>query len=140
MTVSSTVLAMTQWKGREGSDLVVLGAFLAMVVGIGGNVIAIKYISRAGDLDPFWAAASRFLVASAFFALVARGLRAPMPGGRAFVGALLYGVSIGAFFAFAYWGLQGAPAGLASVFLATSPCSPFCSPSSTVRSDFAGGA
>jgi drug/metabolite transporter (DMT)-like permease len=35
---------------------------------------------------------------------------------------LLYGaLSIGAFFAFAYWGLQGAPAGLASVFLATSP-------------------
>lgn len=113
---------MTQAKGRGGSDRLVLGAFLAMVIGIGGNVIAIKYIARAGDLDPFWAAASRFLVAGALFALVAYALRAPMPSGRALVGALLYGgLSIGAFFAFAYWGLQNAPAGLASVFLATSP-------------------
>ena len=108
--------------GSPGSDGAVITAFLAMVVGIGGNLIAVKYIARAGDLDPLWAAGSRFLVASAIFAVIAFILRAPMPRGRALVGALLYGtLSIGAFFAFAYLGLQQAPAGIAGVFLATSP-------------------
>lgn len=107
---------------RAGRDQATFVAFLVMVVGIGGNVIAIKYIARAGDLDPLWAAASRFFLATAIFAVVARVVRAPMPRGRALTGAVLYGaLSIGAFFAFAYWGLQEAPAGLASVFLATGP-------------------
>lgn len=99
-----------------------MSAFLAMVVFIGGNVIAIKFIDRAGDLDPMWAAASRFMVASAIFAVAASSRREPIPRGRALVGALLYGVlSIGAFFGFVYWGLQEAPAGMAGVVLATSP-------------------
>lgn len=107
---------------REARDRATLVAFLVMSVGIGGNVIAIKYIARAGDLDPLWAAASRFLLATAIFVVVARVVRAPTPRGRALVGAVLYGaLSIGAFFAFAYWGLQDAPAGLAGVFLATGP-------------------
>ncbi|MGH2691591.1 MAG: DMT family transporter [Actinomycetota bacterium] len=105
--------------GRDGATL---AAFLAMVVGIGGNVIAIKYIARAGDLDPLWAAASRFVLATLIFAVAARVVHAPMPRGRALVGALLYGaLSIGAFFAFGYWGLQEAPAGMAGVVLATGP-------------------
>ncbi|HEX9711860.1 MAG TPA: DMT family transporter [Actinomycetota bacterium] len=99
-----------------------LTAFVLMVFGIGGNVIAIKYIARAGDLDPFWAAASRFLLATLIFTIVARRARAALPRGRALLGAALYGaLSIGAFFSFTYWGLQQAPAGLASVFLATGP-------------------
>lgn len=113
---------MSQAEPRLGSDGMVMAAFLAMVVGIGGNVIAIKYISSAGDLDPLWAAASRFVFASAIFAIAALGLRAAMPRGRALVGALLYGaLSVGAFFGFVYWGLQEAPAGMAGVFLATGP-------------------
>jgi drug/metabolite transporter (DMT)-like permease len=109
-------------EARTGSDRATLAAFLFMVVFIGGNVIAIKYIARAGDLDPLWAAASRFLLATAIFAVVARVIRAPMPRGPALVGAVLYGaLSIGAFFGFAYWGLQDAPAGLAGVVLATGP-------------------
>lgn len=99
-----------------------MAAFVAMVVGIGGSVIAVKYIARAGDLDPLWAAASRFLAASALFTAGAVVLRAPMPRGRALVGALLYGVlAIGAFYAFIYWGLQKSPAGIAGVILATGP-------------------
>ena len=93
-----------------------------MVVGIAGNVISVKYIARAGDLDPLWAAASRFVLAAAIFAAAAAVLRAPMPRGRALLGAVLYGaLTIGAFFAFVYWGLQKTPAGLAGVFLATGP-------------------
>ncbi len=113
---------MAEEQIRAGSDGVVMAAFLAMVVGIGGNVIAVKYIAIADDLDPLWAAASRFVAASVIFAIAALSLRAPMPRGRALVGALLYGVlSIGAFFGFVYWGLQEAPAGMAGVFLATGP-------------------
>lgn len=107
---------------RNTSDRTTLAAFLLMVLTMGGNVTAIKYIARAGDLDPLWAAASRFLLATVIFAAVARVVRAPMPRGRALVGALLYGaLSIGAFFGFVYWGLQRAPASLAGVFLATGP-------------------
>jgi drug/metabolite transporter (DMT)-like permease len=113
---------LEEGEARAGRDWATIAAFLVMSVGIGGNVIAIKYIARAGDLDPLWAAASRFLLATAIFAVVALVVRAPMPRGRALAGAVLYGaLSIGAFFAFAYWGLQEAPAGLAGVFLATGP-------------------
>ncbi len=113
---------MTEGKAHAGSDGVVMAAFLAMVVGIGGNVIAVKYIASAGDIDPLWAAASRFVVASAIFCIAAVILRAPIPRGRAAVGALLYGaLSIGAFFGFVYWGLQEAPAGMSGVVLATGP-------------------
>jgi drug/metabolite transporter (DMT)-like permease len=93
-----------------------------MTVGIAGNVIAVKYIARAGDLDPMWAAASRFVLAALLFAVAARVVGAPMPRGRALLGAVLYGaLTIGTFFAFVYWGLQEAPAGLAGVILATGP-------------------
>lgn len=113
---------MTDEQTRTGSDGIVMAAFFAMVVFIGGNVVAIKYIARADDLDPLWAAASRFLIASAIFAIAALSLRAPMPHGRALLGAFLYGMlSIGGFFGLVYLGLQEAPAGIAGVFLATGP-------------------
>lgn len=108
------------------SDRITLLAFIAMVVGIAGNVVAVKYIARDGDLDPLWAAASRFFLATLIFVVIARVARAPIPRGRALVGAVLYGaLSIGAFFGFVYWGLQEAPVGMAGVFLATSPLATF---------------
>ena len=89
------------------NDRLTLAAFLVMVAGIGGNVIAIKYIARAGDLDPLWAAASRFGVATAIFIVIARVQRAAFPRGRALAGALLYGaLSLGGFFGFAYWAFR----------------------------------
>lgn len=106
----------------ERADRLTLIAFVAMVLGVGGNVVAVRYIAREGALDPMWAAASRFLVATLLYAVIARAVRAPMPRGQALVGAVLYGAfSIGGFFALVYWGLQEAPAGMAGVFLATSP-------------------
>ena len=93
-----------------------------MVVGIAGNITAVKYLARDGDLDPMWAAASRFVIAAMIFTAIALAQRAHMPRGRALLGAVLYGaLTIGAFFAFVYWGLQEAPAGIAGVFLATGP-------------------
>ena len=105
-----------------GANRITIAAFLAMTVGIAGNLTAVKYMARAGDLDPMWAAASRLLLAALIFALAARVMHAPMPRGRALLGAVLYGaLTIGAFFAFVYLGLQEAPAGLSGVILATGP-------------------
>ena len=93
-----------------------------MVVGMGGNAVGVRSIAQAEDMDLLWAASSRFIVAALIFLAAALVVRAPMPRGRALLGAVLYGaLSIGAFFALVYWGLQEAPAGLAGVVLATGP-------------------
>ncbi|HVL91663.1 MAG TPA: EamA family transporter, partial [Actinomycetota bacterium] len=103
-------------------DRVTGAAFVGMVAGIAGNVVAVKYVARAGDQDPMWAAASRFALATAIFLVIAIAVRAAFPVGRALAGALLYGsLTFGGFFVFAYLGLQRAPVGIASVVLATGP-------------------
>jgi drug/metabolite transporter (DMT)-like permease len=106
-----------------GPDRTTLGAFALFVTLAGGNVIAVRSVSCEGcELDPFWAAASRFLLAALILAAITLVLRAGMPRGRALFGAVLYGVlGFGAAFAFAYWGLQRVSAGFGAVFLATVP-------------------
>ncbi len=109
-------------RGSSGLDRATLIAFIVMVIGIGGNVVSVRSIARAGDLEPAWAAASRFLLATLIFFAIVRVMRAPLPRGRALAGAALYGaLSIGGFFGFVYWGLQDAPAAMGAVFLATNP-------------------
>ena len=56
----------------------------------GGNPVGVAIV--VDELDPIWAAAVRFLAAGAIFALATVLLRVPLPHGRAFTGALLYGV------------------------------------------------
>ena len=104
-------------------DRATLAAFALFVTLAGGNVVAVRSVSCAGcELDPFWAAATRFLSASLILAAIALAFRAGMPRGRALVGAVLYGaLGFGAAFAFAYWGLQRVSAGFGAVFLATVP-------------------
>jgi drug/metabolite transporter (DMT)-like permease len=106
-----------------GPDRTTLAAFVAFVTLAGGNVIAVRSVSCEDcELDPFWAAASRFLLASLILTAIALVVRGGMPRGRALLGAALYGVlGFGAAFAFAYWGLQRVSAGLGAVFLATVP-------------------
>ncbi|MGI8708464.1 MAG: DMT family transporter [Actinomycetota bacterium] len=107
---------------RGGTDRLTLGAFVALVVAAGGNVVGVKYVLREPNLGPLWAAAARFFFATLIFAVIARVLRSPFPRGRALLGAVLYGaLSFGGFFGFVYWGLVDAPAGLAGIFLATVP-------------------
>jgi drug/metabolite transporter (DMT)-like permease len=100
-----------------------LAAFVTFVTLAGGNVLAVRSVSCEDcELDPFWAAASRFLLASLILAAIALVVRGGMPRGRALLGAVLYGVlGFGAAFAFAYSGLQRVSAGLGAVFLATVP-------------------
>jgi drug/metabolite transporter (DMT)-like permease len=110
-------------QGTIGPDRATLAAFATFVTLAGGNVIAVRSVSCEDcELDPFWAAASRFLLASLILAAIALVVRGGMPRGRALLGAVLYGVlGFGAAFAFAYWGLQRVSAGLGAVFLATVP-------------------
>lgn len=126
--VSSPSLGPSGADGQDGAsppspDAATLAAFIGIVVVAGGNAVAIRYSScEACELDPFWGAATRFLLASVIFAGVARALGAALPRGRALAGASLYGaLQFGAGFGLIYWGLVHAPAGLGQVLLASTP-------------------
>jgi drug/metabolite transporter (DMT)-like permease len=108
---------------RERPDPTTLMAFLALATIAGGNAVAIRYTScETCELDPFWGAATRFLLASVIFVVIARAFRAEMPRGRALLGAVLYGaLQFGAGFGLVYWGLVHAPAGLGQMLLACVP-------------------
>ena len=108
---------------RSGPDAATLAAFLSLVVIAGGNAPAIRYIScETCELEPFWGAAMRFLLASAAFVVIARVLRAALPRGRALLGAFLFGaLQYGAGFGLVYWGLVQAHAGLGQVLIASVP-------------------
>lgn len=95
-------------------------AFAGIVLFGGLNAVSVKFAGK--ELEPFWSAALRVIIASAvLFALV--GLRhVPLPRGRALVGSMLYGVlGFGTFLGLIYWGLLETPAGLAMVVLALVP-------------------
>lgn len=99
---------------------VTAAAFAALVVLAGLNFVAIRFSNR--ELPPFEAASVRFAVAGLFFLAYARMRRISLPRGRALAGAASFGLL--AFFgayAFLYWGLVAAPAGMASVALALVP-------------------
>src|SRR5262245_40777405 len=104
-------------------DRVTLGAFFLFVTLASGNVVAVRQVSCEGcDLQPFWAAASRFLLAAVILTAIGLVLRTGVPRGRALVGAVLYGIlGFAGAFAFAYWGLQHVSAGFGAVLLATVP-------------------
>jgi drug/metabolite transporter (DMT)-like permease len=108
---------------RREPDPATLVAFLVSVTIAGGNAPAIRYVScESCELDPFWAAATRFFLAALIFAVIARGLGLEMPRGPALLGAVLFGVlQFGAGFGLVYWGLVSAPAGLGQVLLASVP-------------------
>jgi drug/metabolite transporter (DMT)-like permease len=95
-------------------------AFVLMVVFAGGNPVAVRF-SNSG-LPPFWGAAIRFAAAALIFWIIVLVRRIALPRGRALMGALLYGLlAVGAAYAFLYWGLLRAPAGLAGAVLAFVP-------------------
>ncbi|HZD16739.1 MAG TPA: EamA family transporter [Actinomycetota bacterium] len=100
-----------------------LAAFIVLVVAAGGNAPAIRYVSCGScELDPFWGAAMRFLLAGLILAGIALGLRSGMPRGRALLGSVLFGaLQFGAGFGLVYWGFVRAPAGLGQVLLALVP-------------------
>jgi len=101
-------------------DIATMLAFVALVVLIAGNTVAVRLVSR--QLPLFWGAGTRFAAAGLIFALVVSVRRLPLPRGRALVAALVFGVlQFGLGLALGYWAMQRVPAGLASLILALVP-------------------
>jgi drug/metabolite transporter (DMT)-like permease len=102
------------------SDRGTLAAFAVAVLVGGLNFVAVRFSNR--ELPPFEGAALRFAAASlAFLAYVGmRGIA--LPRGRSLIGAVLFGLlGFSGAYAFLYWGLVSAPAGMGSVALALVP-------------------
>lgn len=107
---------------RPGLDTI--GAFIGVAVLGGLNAIAVKQV--VAELDPFWSAGARFLVAglllAGFVALTGRSF----PRGRSLYGAVLYGaLGFAASYALLYAALRDVPAVTAMVFLALVPLETF---------------
>ena len=101
-------------------DRVTLTAFTLLVLLGGLNFPAVK--ATVQELAPMWSAGVRFTAAALLLLGVVLVRRLPFPRGRALAGTLLFGsLSFGAFYAFAYWGIERLPAGLSSVVLASAP-------------------
>jgi drug/metabolite transporter (DMT)-like permease len=106
-------------QARRG-DRATLVAFGALVVLVGANVVAIRFSNR--ELAPLWGAGLRFGLAAILFWVLVTARRSPLPRGRALAGAALYGLlGFAAFFAFLYYGLVRASAGLGQIVTALVP-------------------
>jgi drug/metabolite transporter (DMT)-like permease len=111
----------TQDQARSDSpDRSVPIAFVLFILVGGGASVAIR-ITYA-ELAPFWAAASRFILAALVFWALAFFKRIPFPKGRALVGALLFGtLTVGLAFLLISWGLVATPASRYQILMATVP-------------------
>ena len=109
------------WLGR---DPVTLGAFIGVAVLGGLNAIAAKASVR--ELDPFWSAGSRFLVAGLLLVVVVLASGRAFPRGASLRGAILYGaIALAGSFGFIYPALRDVPAATAMVFIALVPLETF---------------
>jgi drug/metabolite transporter (DMT)-like permease len=101
-------------------DRATLAAFVASSVLAGGNAVAIRFSNR--ELDPLWGASLRFLLAAALLLGLMAALRLAVPRGRAFAGAVVFGLlQFGATYALAYYALVELHAGFGQILLALVP-------------------
>jgi drug/metabolite transporter (DMT)-like permease len=106
--------------GINGQNRATLIAFILLVIVGGSNAVAVRVSNL--ELPPFWGAATRFGAAALIFWFIVLLRRITLPKGKALVGALIYGLlSVGAAYAFLYWGLLRVPAGMTMVVLAFVP-------------------
>ena len=102
---------------RDGTAL---AAFISGTVLAGGNAVGVRVSNR--ELEPFWGAGLRFLLAACLLGAVMAVMRLPLPRGRALLGVLLYGTLIfGGAFSFTYYALVRIHAGLGQTLLALVP-------------------
>lgn len=105
-------------------DKLTLLAYGFTIFFAGTNFVAVRF--TVAELPPFWGATIRFAAAALIFWGIVLLRGSPFPDQRALLGILLFGfLSIGANYAFLYWGLQSIPAGLTSVFIALVPLMTF---------------
>src|SRR4051812_50082992 len=101
-------------------DGVLVAAFAAIAVLVGGNAVGIRFSNR--ELDPLWGAGLGFALAAIVLGAAMAVLKLRLPRGRALTGALLFGVlDVGGAFAFGYYALVELHAGFGSILLALVP-------------------
>jgi len=105
---------------RFDQDGAALAAFVTVAVLSGGNAVGVRVSNR--ELDPYWGAGLRFLLAACLLGVAVVALRLPLPRGRALLGSVLYGALIFGFgFSLTYYALVRIHAGLGQTILALVP-------------------
>lgn len=93
----------------------IVGSVLA-----GGNAVGVRFSNR--ELEPFWGATLRFVLAAGLMLVVMSAIRQPLPRGRALLGASLYGLfAFGGAFALAFYALVELEAGFGQILLSIVP-------------------
>ena len=101
-------------------DGAALAAFVTVAVLSGGNAVGVRVSNR--ELDPYWGAGLRFLLAACLLGVAMVALRLALPRGRALLGSVLYGTLIFGFgFSLTYYALVRIHAGLGQTILALVP-------------------
>jgi drug/metabolite transporter (DMT)-like permease len=110
----------TSPRSRLAADRRTALAFLGVVVFGGANPVALH--QTVLEMDPFWSGGLRFAIAGLVMGALAVASGHPVPRGRGFTGAVLYGlVGFAAAFALLNTALARVPGGTASVLIATTP-------------------
>jgi len=107
-------------RRASGDQRLNAAVFVAIALIGGGNPVGVAV--AVDELDPIWAAATRFIAAGAIFAIAMVALRIPVPHGKALLGSFTYGL-LGFFgaFAFLFWGFLETPPGTGQIIIALVP-------------------
>ena len=120
MAEKSTAIPNLPSLNALAPDQVTLAAFLLVTLFAGGASVAIRF--TYAELPPFFSGAARFICGGLFFLIWALIARIPLPRGKAFLGAILFGaLGMGLAFTLIYWGLVKTPASLYQTLLALVP-------------------
>ena len=107
-------------SNMSSQNRLVMWAFASETVLAGANGVAIRFSNR--ELAPLWGAGLRFGMAATLIVIVMIVWRQPLPRGKAFAGALLFGLfQFAGAFGFAYYALVEIQAGLGQTVLALVP-------------------
>ena len=111
-------------EGRSRPDGTTIAAFFTVAVLGGLNAIAVK--AQVRELDPFWSAGSRFVVAGFLLVVIVLATRRAFPRGASLRGAAIYGaLAFSAPFGLIYTAIREVPAATAMVFIALVPLETF---------------
>ncbi|MGH2381014.1 MAG: DMT family transporter [Candidatus Limnocylindria bacterium] len=107
-------------RAASGDQQLNAAVFIAIALIGGGNPVGVAV--SVDELDPIWAAATRFIAAGSIFAIAMVLLRIPIPHGKALLGSFIYGL-LGFFgaFAFLFWGFLETPPGTGQIIIALVP-------------------